>query len=158
MNASVVSTHSHRCTHWAVLDTQAVLDWLYFDDPHTRHWEDWRNAGDWCWVAGCAMRDELAHVLGRGCLPPGRGMAADALLAAFDVRVQCLPEPAPSLAPRPRCTDPDDQKFIDFAVSHCAAWLVSRDRAVLKLRRRVLSAHGVQIVPPRDWAPLAVPA
>jgi len=99
------------------------------------------------------MRDELAHVLGRGSLPPGRGLPTSALLEAFDTRAQILIAPAPVLANPLRCTDPDDQKFIDFAVAHRAAWLVSRDRAVLKLKRRALAAHGVRILPPAAWAP-----
>jgi predicted nucleic acid-binding protein len=36
----------------------------------------------------------------------------------------------------PRCSDPDDQKFIELAGASGAQALVSKDRAVLKLRRR----------------------
>ncbi len=36
----------------------------------------------------------------------------------------------------PRCSDPDDQKFIELAAAAGAHALVSKDRAVLKLRRR----------------------
>jgi predicted nucleic acid-binding protein len=36
----------------------------------------------------------------------------------------------------PRCSDPDDQKFIELAADIHALVLVSKDRAVLKLRRR----------------------
>ena len=36
----------------------------------------------------------------------------------------------------PRCSDPDDQKFIELAAAAAAQGLVSKDRAVLKLRRR----------------------
>jgi predicted nucleic acid-binding protein len=48
--------------------------------------------------------------------------------------------------PAPRasaiCKDPDDQQFIDLAVQH-GALLLSKDRAVLNLRKRLL-ALGVQ--------------
>jgi predicted nucleic acid-binding protein len=37
------------------------------------------------------------------------------------------------------CTDRDDQIFIDLAVRHRCA-LLSKDRAVLKLRKRLLAA------------------
>ncbi|MBX3622048.1 MAG: PIN domain-containing protein [Rhizobacter sp.] len=50
---------------------------------------------------------------------------------------------------RLRCTDPDDQKFIDLAVAN-ARWLVSRDRAVLKLARRA-ALFGLQVVSPDRW-------
>jgi predicted nucleic acid-binding protein len=36
----------------------------------------------------------------------------------------------------PRCSDPDDQKFIELAAASRAQGLISKDRAVLKLRRR----------------------
>ena len=36
----------------------------------------------------------------------------------------------------PHCSDPDDQKFIELAAMAHAQGLVSKDRAVLKLRRR----------------------
>jgi len=157
MNQPIVGTHSQPELRLTVLDTQAVLDWLYFSDPVTLHWEAWRQAGQWQWVAGVAMRDELGYVLGRGGLPAGKGMAAQALMDAFDARARILHEPAPTLAPPLRCTDPDDQKFIDFAVAHHTTWLVSRDRAVLKLKRRALVAHGVHILPPAAWAPAEAP-
>ena len=36
------------------------------------------------------------------------------------------------------CKDPDDQKFIDLAVAHTAT-LLSKDRLVLKLGKRLLT-------------------
>jgi len=36
----------------------------------------------------------------------------------------------------PRCSDPDDQKFLELAAVARAQGLVSKDRALLKLRRR----------------------
>jgi hypothetical protein len=198
----------------AVLDTQAVLDWLYFNDPVTAGWEAARRAGRWRWVAAREMRDELAHVLqrgqrgGRGLPSPRSGQApaaaecghpvagyshhppsgsqpawggpalaecghpvagysrhppsgsqpawggpalAEAVLAAMDACAAWQPLPPPDATGRLRCTDPDDQKFIDAAVAWGARWLVSRDRAVLKLRRRAAEAHGLLIVPPRAW-------
>jgi predicted nucleic acid-binding protein len=134
-----------------VLDTQAVLDWLYFADPVAATWEAARQAGRWHWVAATAMRDELAHVLSRR-LPPGRGLAAAELLACFDARASLLAAPTPGETGRLRCTDPDDQKFIDFALGHRTRWLVSRDRAVLTLARRA-RFQGVEILPPVRWRP-----
>lgn len=153
MNPQDVSAHSSEGGRWAVLDTQAVLDWLYFTDPTTRHWEAWRQQGLWRWAVSAAMRDELAHVLGRGQLPAAQGLSAEALLACLGERAMVLSQPAARLANGLRCTDPDDQKFLDFAVAHRVTWLVSRDRAVLKLRRRALASHGVQILPPSGWTP-----
>lgn len=149
-----VNTHSRRGVDVAVVDTQSVLDWLHFGDGSTAHWDEALRAGQWRWLASLPMRDELAHVLGRGRLPPGRaGRDGAAVLAAFDARVELLPSPAPQAAARLRCTDPDDQKFIDFAIVHGVRWLVSRDRAVLKMGRKVRALHGVEILPPSRWQP-----
>jgi putative PIN family toxin of toxin-antitoxin system len=54
-----------------------------------------------------------------------RYRALSEMTVAFDV--------APTL---PFCSDPDDQKFIELAAATVAHALVSKDRAVLKLRRR----------------------
>jgi predicted nucleic acid-binding protein len=43
----------------------------------------------------------------------------------------------------PRCSDPDDQKFIELASASGAQILVSKDRAVLKLRRRCASQFRI---------------
>ena len=43
----------------------------------------------------------------------------------------------------PRCSDPDDQKFIDLALRP-AALLLSKDQAVLRLRR-ALAERGVAV-------------
>ena len=65
--------------------------------------------------------------------------------------VHLLPDADPRWTQaRFRCTDADDQKFIDLAIEHRARWLVSRDRAVLKLARRA-APLGLGIVTPARW-------
>jgi predicted nucleic acid-binding protein len=49
-----------------VLDTNVVLDWLVFRNPACARLDDDFAAGRLRWLASTAMRDELAHVLGRG--------------------------------------------------------------------------------------------
>jgi predicted nucleic acid-binding protein len=130
----------------AVLDTNATLDWLLFDDPACAALGDALAAGRLRWLACPRMRDELADVLGRG-LAERRGAAVDAVLVAFDRYAQMTQ--APPAAPW-RCTDPDDQVFLDLACASGARWLVSRDRALLRLAKRAL-ALGLRIVPPSRW-------
>ena len=131
-----------------VLDTNAVLDWLLFADPAMQALATAIKQGRLRWIATAAMRGEFAHVLGRG-LAATRG--ADP--AGFDLtwNQHCTEHPtAPRADARLRCTDTDDQKFLDLALATGARWLISRDRAVLKLRRSA-AAQGLAIVPPVQW-------
>ena len=132
-----------------VLDTNIVLDLWVFADPVTDPLRAALESGGLRWHGTAVMRDELARVLDYPHLAarlrrPARG--ADAVLAAFDRWVQ-------PVAPAPKapwtCKDPDDQKFIDLAV-HLQATLLSKDRAVLCMARR-LSRAGVGVA--RCWVP-----
>jgi len=147
----------YSSTPEVVLDSQTVLDWLYFADPVCVDWENHRQAGRWCAVASLAMRAELAHVLGRLHLPGCTPQRAAQVLALFDARVCQVPEPAELGLARPMCRDRDDQKFIDLALVRRVRWLVSRDKAVLKLRSRVLRAAGVEVLTPAAWAAQLAP-
>ena len=139
-----------------VLDTNVVLDLLLFRDPECAALQATMSAAGVRWVATGAMRDELAHVLARGSLDAWNPDRA-ALWAQWD-RL-CVELPVPERGGpdgRLRCNDPDDQKFIDLALACGARWLVSRDRAVLKLARR-LRERGVEAVTPGAWARLNRP-
>ncbi len=117
-----------------VIDTNVVLDLLHFDDAVARPL--WRalEAGRLRCAASAATLDELRRVLAY----PGFGLDA-ARQAALFARYQTLSETAQTVDEcegLPRCSDPDDQKFIELAAAVRAQGLVSKDRAVLKLRRR----------------------
>jgi predicted nucleic acid-binding protein len=134
---------------WAVLDTNVVLDWLVFDDPRSRSLGQCLVSGRLRWVATRAMLDELTEVLlrpviARHCINP------EATLAG--VHKYCCPMPAPpsGVDPAPACADPDDQMFIDLAWSTSAAWLFSRDRALLELAKPA-RARGIHITTPALW-------
>jgi len=134
-----------------VIDSNVVLDWLVFRNPGCATLAAAVVAGAARWVATAAMRDELAHVLARGHLDAWAPDLAS-VWAHWDRHCTELPDPVPTGPPgRLRCSDPDDQKFIDLAVACGARWLVSRDRAVLKLARR-LRAHGVETLAPERWS------
>ena len=55
------------------------------------------------------------------------------------------------LVQRLRCSDPDDQCFIDLAVARRTPWLVTRDHALRRLARRA-GAFGVAVLTPEAWA------
>ena len=134
-----------------VLDTNVVLDWLVFRNPACAALGDALAARTLRWYASAAMSDELAHVLGRGV---AKAWATDPVALWTQWERDCVEVATPTfLAPamRLRCTDADDQMFIDFSLAHGARWLLSRDRAVLKLARRA-RPFGLAIATPTDWA------
>ncbi|MEP6740117.1 MAG: PIN domain-containing protein [Caldimonas sp.] len=134
-----------------VLDTNVVLDWLLFDDPRCAALTEAIGTGRVRWLASTEMRDELEDVLTRG-IAPKRKRDPAAVLAQWD-RWAVIAEPGDQPSPRElRCSDGDDQKFIDLALQVRAAALISRDRAVLKLARRA-ALHGLTIVSIADWKP-----
>jgi putative PIN family toxin of toxin-antitoxin system len=117
-----------------VLDTNVVLDLLHFDDAMARPLrlalEDRRAR---CVVA-LATLEEWRRVLAY----PEFALDA-ARQAGLLARYQALSEMAEAArvpAGLPNCSDPDDQKFLELAAAARAQALVSKDRALLKLRRR----------------------
>ena len=133
-----------------VLDTNIVLDWLYFADPRCAALAQAVASGEVCWLACGAMHDELAHVLARGVRVHRPG-DVDAVWAGWQRWCETLERIADPVPPGLRCTDPDDQKFIDFALQVGASALLSRDRAVLKLARRA-ALHGLRIESATSWS------
>jgi hypothetical protein len=53
--------------------------------------------------------------------------------------------------PLPLCRDRDDQKFLELAYTSGADWLVSKDRDVLKMARRIARDFGFRIAEPSPF-------
>jgi predicted nucleic acid-binding protein len=140
--------------HRAVLDTQIVLDWLVFRDKGTVALALSLESGSLRWLTSPAMRAELEHVLNRGVAAAWKPDRA-AISLTYDrlaLRVEASIPPAQPL----RCSDADDQKFIDLALAVGARWLFTRDRALLRLARRARES-GVIVLRPADWDLSATP-
>jgi predicted nucleic acid-binding protein len=131
----------------AVLDTNTVLDWLVFGDPATRELARRIETGLLAWRATPAMRLEFERVLPRSALAAW-APDAERAAAAWDRHAQ-LQRDEPARGPL-LCADPDDQVFIDLALQHRCTWLLSRDRALLRLARRA-AAWGVEVLTPQAW-------
>ncbi len=127
-----------------VLDTNVVLDMLIFDDPHIPPIRELVARGKVRWIADQAQRIELERVLHYSQIAPRvsfYGKTPEGVMAAFDAAVEYVAE-APKI--RFTCTDPDDQHFLDLASQH-QALLVSKDKAVLKQRKRVAQNYGATV-------------
>lgn len=137
-----------------VLDTNIVLDLLVFGDVQAQPLEAALALGTLDWLATPAMRDELERVLGYPQIASRlalKGLQATEVLAGFDGQARVVE--AAAKAPV-KCSDPDDQKFIDLAVRH-QCLLLSKDAAVLVLKRRLasLQVSVVTALPPGSSVP-----
>lgn len=123
-----------------------MLDWLVFRDPRVEVLSRWFSDQRVRWLATPAMQMEFMHVLVR----PGMQAwepDAEAVRQAWAVHAHIVP--AASVAPW-RCRDLSDQMFLDLAVAHQAQALLTRDRSLLTLARRV-RAGGLMIGAPERW-------
>lgn len=118
-----------------VLDTNVVLDLVVFDDPGVAALRAAIEAKRVTLLTSAECRAELHRVLAYarfGLDTPSQ----DKALGWFDAQAEVVEAP-PAHPPLPRCSDPDDQKFLDLAWAAGAGMLVTKDRALLELARRV---------------------
>ncbi len=153
-SSAIRSAAADRGAQQAVVDTQVVLDWLVFRDPGSAALATAIESGSLRWLTSQPMRDELEHVLGRGVASAWQPDRA-AIARAFDRHAQMVDLAAPPGQPL-RCSDPDDQIFIDLALANGAEWLFTRDRALLRLARRA-RGRGLIVLRPVDWEPSMAP-
>ena len=133
-----------------VLDTNAVLDWLYFRDPRCAVLAEAVTASRVRWIASDAMRDEIEHVIDRGSLGTRWPDGAASVRKGWQRWATIVAADAPPAPLTLRCSDMDDQKFIDLALAARAVALLSADRAVLRLARRA-RAWGLAITTVERW-------
>jgi putative PIN family toxin of toxin-antitoxin system len=138
------------CPVRLILDTNVVLDLLHFADasviPVLRAL-DTRRAQ--CYATGETLA-ELRRVL---AYPEFKldETAQGILFMRYQTWV-CVVESAPTHAALPRCRDPDDQMFLQLAASTRADYLVSKDKALLVLKRH--HGLGFTILTPPEAAAL----
>ncbi len=130
-----------------VIDTHVVLEAFWFDDARVRPIVLGLAAQHLAWRTSTPMRAELAAVLPR-LESIGKRVQREHVLTSFD-RWAVLEERTPAPTPM-RCDDPNDQMFVDLAVAVGARWLFTRDKALLRLARR-LAARGCEVVPPERY-------
>ncbi|NIE68911.1 putative toxin-antitoxin system toxin component, PIN family [Burkholderia sp. Ax-1719] len=132
-----------------VLDSNVWLDILIFDDPHTRPIRTALENGALAALIDTRCQGELAHVLDYPQFQ-GRGTDKAGALAVLATLVRPIepPELPADARPLPQCRDRDDQKFLELARASGAAWLVSKDRAVLKMAKRIARDFGFRIGTP----------
>ena len=147
-----------------VLDSNVWIDILVFDDQVTRPIRSALERGALEAVIASRCLAELAHVLDypqfvARAVDKSAALAAVATLATLTTAVTAAtattleqPPPAPQASvPLPKCKDRDDQKFPELAHLAKADWLVSKDRALLKLNKRTARDFGFRITEPAPF-------
>lgn len=141
-----------------VLDSNVWLDWLHFDDPGISPLKTANHNGTIEIVIDAPCRDELQRVLGyqRFGLDEGDQLAllheADRISTFLD-NLRYIPTEQ-----LPRCSDPDDIKFLALAAASGADWLVTKDKALLARRRhtvrgfRVKGLGSYRVGTPEQWS------
>lgn len=133
-----------------VLDTNVCLDLFVFKDPR---WSALLTAIESGAVQAITREDcraEYLVVLHYPHLPlddDSRPLCA----ARFDqlIKVVAPPESGVRL---PVCTDRDDQKFLELARDAGAAVLITKDKALLKLGKRLAKAGMFKVMVPEAWS------
>ena len=130
-----------------VIDTNVWLDWLVFDDPRIAGLRHAVGRAELRVIASPRMRAELAIVLLRPAIARRCPAPHDAL-AACDAIVTPHEEAAPVAL---RCRDRADQMYLDLACAGKARWLLTRDRALLRLARRARTTWAIEVTTPEGW-------
>ena len=119
-----------------VLDTNVLVSLYVFADSRFAPLRARIESGEWQAVTNDTCLDEFRRVLSYPifALADERQQAALAAYSTRVTRVEGAGQPATSALPR--CADRDDQKFLELARDAAADWLVTADKALLRLARR----------------------
>ncbi|OEZ98903.1 putative toxin-antitoxin system toxin component, PIN family [Duganella sp. HH101] len=134
-----------------VIDTNVCLDLFVFKDPRWAGLLAALESGAVEAITRSDCRDEYNIVLHYKHLPlddDSRPLAA----ARFDQLIKVVAPPESGIR-LPVCTDKDDQKFLEVARDANAAILITKDKALLKLARRLAKAGMFKVMVPEAWSP-----
>jgi len=131
-----------------VLDTNIWLDWLVFDDPAVLPLKSARRNGAVRIAINAACLEELGRVL---AYPEFEVNAATRNALFTQVRNCTYRVDTRLLSPLPRCADPDDQKFLELTRDAQADWLITKDKALLRLAGKRWDGAEFRIGTPEFW-------
>lgn len=133
-----------------VFDTNICLDFFVFNDPRYLCILEYLEQGRLQAYTSEACRNEWLNVLTYPHLPITEAQRP-AAMQAFDEKIKLATSLTYSALRLPNCSDKDDQKFLELALGLQADYLVSKDKAVLKLARRVAKLGLFKILTPDQF-------
>ena len=146
------SPHEHltpavSITPVLVLDTNVCLDLFVFHDPRWASLLTAIKQGRLQAVTSSGCRAEWLTVLHYSHLPVNDHNRPDCI-NAFDQWVVEVNPPLKTSIALPRCTDPDDQQFMELARDCAADYLITKDKALLKCAKKTGSRGLFTILTP----------
>ncbi|WP_432377453.1 putative toxin-antitoxin system toxin component, PIN family [Duganella sp. P38] len=135
-----------------VIDTNVCLDLFVFNDPRWARLVAAIESGAIEAVTRSDCRDEYRIVLHYKHLPlddDSRPLAA----ARFDQLIKVVAPPESGIK-LPVCSDKADQKFLEIARDAQAEVLITKDKALLKLARRLAREGMFKVMLPEKWIAL----
>lgn len=134
-----------------VLDTNVVLDWVAFEDARVQPIAAAIERGALRAATSAACLQELRRALGYTQVKLDSAAQARAF-ARYAAHATVFDISAPAQArDLPLCDDRDDQKFLELAWHARASHLLTRDKAVLKLARRLRGPGGFAVLAPEAF-------
>lgn len=134
-----------------VLDTNIALDWLVFEDGGMPELMAAIESRQLVIATNEACIDELKRVLGYPIFALDSATQIRCLEKYRSYTTPFVPRPS-LLGIVPRCRDRDDQKFLELAAHARADALISKDNAVLGLKRSMKERFGCELLAPKHTA------
>jgi putative PIN family toxin of toxin-antitoxin system len=126
-----------------VLDTNVVLDLLHFHDPGIAHIDSALKHGRAVILSDSRCLDEWRRVLGYPNFALNEAGQAELLQQYAQLCLTCETPDGATRQDIPLCTDPDDQKFLELALRGNAAYLITKDKALLRMARRMKDLFAI---------------
>lgn len=131
-------TQGRQANQRVVIDTSVLLPILLYRDPESnwlaKLWIDAQILPLSNRETISELRDKLIEKSRSPKLQQAR-VFAEAKILKYEP--WCKPVALEVNPANPRCSDPEDQKFIDLAITGCADILITRDRALLCMNDQV---------------------
>lgn len=133
-----------------VLDTNVLLSLWVFADSRFLPIRAAMEGGAWVALTDAACLAEFERVLGYPEFeldaPAQRNILVDYSALAHPIAAAACP-------PLPQCSDRDDQKFLELACRGAAQFILTSDKALLKLARHKTFREklGIKILSPQSF-------
>jgi putative PIN family toxin of toxin-antitoxin system len=138
-----------------VIDTNVCLDLFVFHDPRWIQLLEGLKNGSIEAVTRADCHSEWLAVLKYPHLPV-KAEQKKSIIDTFDALIRVVAPPEKLLV-LPRCSDKDDQKFLEIARDANAKALITKDKALLKLARKIQLLASYSIQTPEKFISTLVP-